>query len=137
VRFSALGDGSQTATVRRIAGAGAAGKDDGGVTIIEAAPVSMGRDARVTEAGGYRFFAGWRSDPFFFDVRGIQDNMRFTGSDFFADKDVCGIVLELPNADLGTKRISLWARTLIASAEGWTQCDRGALPPQAHNLVGE
>jgi hypothetical protein len=30
----------------------------------------MGRDARVTEAGRYRFFAGWRSDPFFFDTGG-------------------------------------------------------------------
>ena len=29
----------------------------------------MGPEARVTEAGDHRFFAGWRSDPFFFDVR--------------------------------------------------------------------
>jgi hypothetical protein len=25
----------------------------------------MGREASVTNAGDYRFFAGWRSDPFF------------------------------------------------------------------------
>jgi hypothetical protein len=30
----------------------------------------MGRDARVTDAREYRFFAGWRSDPFFFDTQG-------------------------------------------------------------------
>ena len=70
VRFSSLEDGSQTATLRRVEGAEAAGMGNGGQVIVKAAPVSTGRNARVTEAGGYRFFAGWRSDPFFFDVQG-------------------------------------------------------------------
>ena len=70
VRFSSSQDGAQTASVRRIEGAEAAETGDGGQVVIEAAPVSMGRDARVTGAGGYRFFAGWRSDPFFFDTLG-------------------------------------------------------------------
>jgi hypothetical protein len=82
----------------------------------------------VTEAGHYRFFAGWRSDPFFFDVQGILNNLQFTGTDFFADKNVCSIVLEVPNADIGTKRVGLWARTLIGAAGDWVQADRGALP---------
>ena len=50
----------------------------------------------MTEAGGYRFFAGWRSDPFFFDTEGALNNLQFTGNDYFADKDVCSIVLEVP-----------------------------------------
>src|SRR5258705_13395099 len=79
VRFSSSEDGSQTATVRRVEGAQAAGTDDSGQVIIEAAPVSTGRDARVTEAGRYRFFAGWRSDPFFFDTRGALNALQFTG----------------------------------------------------------
>jgi hypothetical protein len=33
----------------------------------------------VTEAGDYRFFAGWRSDPFIFDRRGAVNNLQFTG----------------------------------------------------------
>src|ERR1700738_1291226 len=70
VRFSSSADGSQTATVRRVEGAEAAGTGDGGQIIIEAAPVSTGRDARAAEPGRYRFFAGWRSDPFFFDTPG-------------------------------------------------------------------
>ena len=45
--------------------------------MIEAATVSTGRDARVTEAGRYRFFAGWRSDPFFFDTRGALILINF------------------------------------------------------------
>jgi hypothetical protein len=136
VRFSASGDGSQTATLRRVEGAQAAGTGDGGLIILESAQVSTGRDARVTEAGEYRFFAGWRSDPFFFDTLGILNNLQFTGNDFFADKNVCSIVLEVPNSDLGTQRVSLWARTLIGVAENWVQADRGALPAQAVFLVG-
>jgi hypothetical protein len=136
VRFSASEDGSQTATLRRVEGAQAAGTGDGGQVIVESTPVSTGRDARVTEAGEYRFFTGWRSDPFFFDVQGMLNNQQFTGDDFFADKNVCGIVLEVPNSDLGTKRGGLWARTLIGAVGDWIQVDRGALPAQAVILVG-
>ena len=104
VRFSSSEGGAQTATLRRVEGAEAAGTGDGGQVIVEGAPVSTGREARVTEAGDYRFFAGWRSDPFFFDMRGALNNLQFTGDDFFADKDVCSIVLEVPNSALAAKR---------------------------------
>jgi hypothetical protein len=136
VRFSSSEDGSQTATLRRVVGARAAGTDDGGQTIVEAAPVSTGLNARVTDAAGYRFFAGWRSDPFFFDTKGALNNLQFTGDDFFADKDVCSIVLEVPNSVLGRKRIGLWARTLKDEGGVWVQADRGGLPAQAVFLVG-
>ncbi|MGC2156974.1 MAG: DUF4331 family protein, partial [Pseudolabrys sp.] len=137
VRFSSSKGGTQTATLRRVEGAQAAATGDDGQIIVEGVPVSTGRDARVTQAGDYRFFAGWRSDPFFFDVHGMVNNQQFTGDDFFADKDVCSIVLEVPNSDLGTRRVGLWARTLIAVPGGWIQVDRGALPAQAVFLVGE
>jgi Domain of unknown function (DUF4331) len=136
VRFSSSGDGSQTATLRRVEGAQAAGRGDDGQVIFEAAAVSTGRNARVTEAGGYRFFAGWRSDPFFFDTKGALNNLQFTGDDFFADKDVCSIALEVPNSVLGPGRVGLWVRTLAGAGGGWIQADRGALPAQAVFLVG-
>ena len=136
VRFSSSEDGSQTATLRRVVGARAAGTDDGGQTIVEAASVSTGLNARVTDAAGYRFFAGWRSDPFFFDTKGALNNLQFTGDDFFVDKDVCSIVLEVPNSVLGRKRIGLWARTLKDEGGVWVQADRGGLPAQAVFLVG-
>jgi hypothetical protein len=138
VRISSSTGGAQTATLRRVEGAQAAGRGDGGQVIFEGAPVSTGREARVTETGDHRFFAGWRSDPFFFDVRGILNDLQFTGNDFFADKDVCGIVLEVPNAALPSKRVGLWARTLEEGTDGgWVQVDRGALPAQAVFLVGD
>src|SRR6267154_2956667 len=81
VRFSAFERGIQTATVHRVDGPQAAGTGDGGRVIVKGAPVSMGREARVTEAGDIRFFAGWRSDPFFCDVEGAKNNFQFTSDD--------------------------------------------------------
>jgi hypothetical protein len=130
VRFSQDANGAQTATVRRVEGRDAAGMGEGGEIIVENAPVSTGQDAHVTDAGDYRFFAGWRSDPFFFDVEGLLNDFQFTGNDFFADKDICSIAFELPNAALGPNSgIGLWHRTLVptdAVGEGWVQVDRQA-----------
>ena len=139
VRFSSSEGGAQTATLRRVEGAQAAGTGDGGQAIVEGAPVSTGREAQVTEAGDYRFFAGWRSDPFFFDRRGALNNLQFTGDDFFADQDVCSIVLEVPNSALGPKEVGLWHRTLVrADGAGgdWVQAERGARPLQLFLVLG-
>ncbi len=133
VRFSSSEGGAQTATLRRVEGAQAAGTGEDGQALVEGAPVSTGREAGVTEAGDYRFFAGWRSDPFFFDRRGFLNNLQFTGDDFFADNDVCSIVLEVPNAALGPKEVGLWHRTLVpanSAGGGWVQVERGARPLQ-------
>jgi hypothetical protein len=137
VRFSSSEDGTQTATLRRVEGAEAAGTGEDGQTILEGAPVSTGMDSRVTEAGEYRFFAGWRSDPFFFDTLGALNNLVFTGDDFFTGKDVCSIVLEIPNSALGPKKIGLWHRALYGASGKWVQADRGARPSQSVFLTGE
>ena len=112
VRFTSSVSGAQTATVRRVEGAQAAGIGDDGQVIFEGAPVSTGSDTQVTEAGAYSFFAGWRSDPFFFDVDGALHDLQFTGHDYFGDQDVCSIVLEVPNSALSLKKMGLWVRTL-------------------------
>ncbi|MCW3096555.1 MAG: hypothetical protein JWL77_2173 [Chthonomonadaceae bacterium] len=138
VRFSPSGGGAQTATLRRVAGAMASGTDDSGQVIIEGAPVSTGREAQVTQAGDYRFFAGWRSDPFFFDAQGALNNLQFTGDDLFADKNVGSIVLEVPNSALSARKVGLWACTLAeVDGGGWVQADRGARPSQTPFLAGE
>ena len=136
VRFASSGGGAQTATLRRLEGAQAAGTGEGGEVIVQGAPVSMGREAQVTQAGDYRFFAGWRSDPFFFDV-GAFNNFQFVGEDFFADKDVCSIALEVPNAALGQNLMGLWARTLSWVDGSWVQAERGARASQTPFLTGE
>ena len=140
VRFASSEGGRQTATLRRLEGREAAGMGRGGKLIIEEAPVSMGREAYVTEARDHRFFAGWRSDPFFFDTLGALNNLQFTGTDYFTEKDICSIVLEAPNSALGSKAIGLWARTMVRSggrSGSWVQADRGARPSQTPFLAGE
>ncbi len=140
VRFASSGGQGQTATLRRLEGAQAAVTGEGGQIIVEGAPVSTAREAHVTHGGEYRFFAGWRSDPFFFDTRGAINNFQFTGEDFFAVRDVCSIVLEAPNSVLGPKEVGIWARTLSkaqGTGAGWVQADRGARPSQTPFLAGE
>jgi Domain of unknown function (DUF4331) len=122
-QFSASAGGAQNATVRRIEG----DDGDGGVAIIEGAPVSAGAEAQVTQAGAYGFYAGWRSDPFFYDAGGALNDFQYTGDDFFADADVCSMVLELPNSELGDGEVGLWHRTLLPADDGaWAQVERGA-----------
>jgi hypothetical protein len=137
VRFKSSEGGAQTATVRRVEGAQAAGTGDDGLVIVEGVPVSTGTETRVAEAGDHRFFAGWRSDPFFFDVNGALNNLQFTGDDFFAAADVCSIVLEVPNSALSSKKMGVWARTLDGASGKWVQADRGARPNQTPFLAGE
>lgn len=137
VRFSRGEDGMQTATVRRVDGSEAAGTGDNGRVITEGAAVSMGHETRVTAGGNYRFFAGWRSDPFFFDAQGALNNLQFTGTDFFADKDICSIALEVPNVELAAATMGLWHRTVDGASGTWVQADRGARPSQTPFLTGE
>jgi hypothetical protein len=138
IRFAPFQGGGQTATVRRLEGAQAAETGEGGEVIVEGAPVSMGREAKVTQAGDYRFFAGWRSDPFFFDA-GAFNNFQFVGKDFFGDKAICSIALEVPNAALAKSLMGLYARTVISTDGGrsWVQAERGARPSQTPFLSGE
>jgi hypothetical protein len=124
-RFSPSENGAQSATVHRSEGAD--GNGEGGEAIIADAPVSNGPEALVTDAGEYRFFAGWRSDPFFYDAGGALNDFQYTGDDFFADADVCSMALELPNSELGDGAVGLWHRTRVRGDDGnWTQIERGA-----------
>lgn len=105
--------------------------------IIEGTPVSTASEAHVTAAGDHRSFAGWRSTPFFFDTMGALNNLQFTGDDFFADKDVCSIVLEVPNSAFGFGKMGLWRRTVDGAGGKWVQADYGALASQSVYLPGD
>jgi hypothetical protein len=103
--------------------------------LVAGAPVSFGSNAIVTNGvgrTGVKFFAGFRSDPFFFDLLGFLNGLQFTGSDFFADKNVFGIALELPNALLGENpSIGVWVRTLVPmmmQPDHLTQADQMGRP---------
>ena len=137
VRFAAAPGEGQTATLRRIDGVSSDRTGNDGVVIVEGVPVSTGHDPKVKAAGDYRFFTGRRSDPFFFDAQGALNNLKFTGQDFFGDKNVSSIVLEVPNAKLGSRDLKLWARTVDGSSGSWVQADRGARASQEPFLAGD
>jgi len=119
VTFSPKVNGQQTGQVERIDGAGSQ-------VVVPAAPVSFGAIATITTNGPYRFYAGLRSDPFFFDLLGFIDDFNFVNGDFFADKNVFAIVLEVPNKALGRTpaTTSLWARTRIMQNGALVNDDR-------------
>ncbi len=130
ITFSPKSAGSQTATVRQASGSQAVGRSGTGTVIISGAPVSFGATPQVTTQGPYVFFAGIRSDPFFFDLLGFLNNFAFTGSDFFADKNVFGIALEVPNSALGSSpQVGVWGRVLLPQSDGsMLQIDRMGRP---------
>jgi hypothetical protein len=102
-------------------------------TLVEHAPVSFGSDAIITHGQhGVRFFAGIRSDPFFFDLLGFLNMLKFTGADFFNDKNVFGIALDIPNRLLGSHpKVGLWTRTLVPmlmQPDHLTQADQMGRP---------
>ncbi len=119
VTFSPKVGDRQTGRVERINGAGSS-------VVISNAPVSFGAEAMVTVDGPYKLFAGLRSDPFFFDLLGFIDDFNFVNGDFFADKNVFAIVLEVPNRALGgtPATTSLWARTRIVRNGALVNDDR-------------
>lgn len=137
-RFTPKSDGRQLARVTRAELPGQV--EDGHVhgrerPLVEAAPVSFDSTAVVTDGipgSGVRFFAGLRSDPFFFDLLGFLNGLKFTGSDFFIDKNVFGIALEVPNELLGDNpKIGVWVRTLVPMTmqpDHLTQADQMGRP---------
>ncbi|GAC1461377.1 MAG: hypothetical protein PVSMB2_23480 [Ktedonobacteraceae bacterium] len=133
IAFTPVINGQQWATVRRATGNKANADENSGDVIISKAPVSFNSEVLITEQGPYKFFAGIRSDPFFFDLIGFLHNFKFTGSDFFIDKNVFSIVLEVPNHALGENpKVGVWGRTLLARGDGdaddYTKDDRMGRP---------
>jgi len=128
VTFSPKVNGAQTATVQLVMGSRA-------TTIFQSAPVSFGASPQVTVEGPYKLFAGRRSDPFFFDLLGFLSfvgghGFDFTHGDFFAEKNVFGIVLEVPNrAGLGTNpQVGVWGRTRLPQNGSFIPDDRMGRP---------
>ena len=137
-RFTRKDDGRQFARVSRVQLEGelrdghVEGDEDADV-LVEHAPVSFGAETHITHGEhGVRFFAGFRSDPFFFDLLGFLNGLKFTGSDFFIDKNVFGIALDVPSRLLGRNpKVGIWTRTLVPMTmqpKHFTQADQMGRP---------
>ena len=145
--FSTKENGMQKATVRHVSGEKAKGSGNDGDIIFQDVLVSFGEEKEIedmiakiksprmgNEEEEYRFFAGIRSDPFFFDMRmleGMKNGTQFTtGADTFLDKNVFSIILEVPNSALGSNpKVGIWYRVLIPKdGNPFFQIDRMGRP---------
>lgn len=135
VRFSPVRAHAQTASVQLATGREAAADHTAGETIIPEAAVTFGTEPEITEVGDFRFFAGLRSDSFFADPVGAANSFQWTGRDFFADKNIFGIVLEVPNSALGpNSTVGVWSRVLVPHDGRLVQGDRAARPGIDNNF---
>ncbi len=138
VAFATSGEGGQTATVYRATGEAAQAAGPAGEVIIHDAPVSFDREARITAEGGYRFYAGLRSEPFAVDPEGFAKDFQFTGHDVNLNENVFGIVLEVPNSALGSNpSIGIWARTMAPVHGALHQMDEIARAANFFNQTPE
>jgi hypothetical protein len=149
--FSSKENGVQKATIRHVSGEKAKGSGNDGDIIFQDVPVSFGEEKEIedmiaktkshrmgkedgNEEEEYRFFAGIRSNPFFFDMRmleGMKNGTQFTtGADTFLDKNVFSIILEVPNTALGSNpKVGIWYRVLIPKdGSPFFQIDRMGRP---------
>ncbi|MEU0402751.1 DUF4331 family protein [Streptomyces sp. NPDC006197] len=127
--FSPPADGRQTVTVHRATGDQARSHEAAGQQIFTDVPVAFGSEPTTAESGPYKFFAGFRSDPFFADLDGIVAKFQWTGVDWGADKNVFALVLEMPDAELGTHPvIGVWGRVSLWQDGQLKSVDRGAHP---------
>ena len=137
VLFSSPSGTVATATLYRATGETARGTGAVGEIVIADAPMSITASAPMAESGGYRFFTGVRSDPHFKDIQGFRNDFQFTGDDPVAERNVIGIVLEVPNADLGARGpIRIWGRTM-APVDGEVVTVDQAGRPGTNNAFNE
>jgi hypothetical protein len=133
VVFASSSDRRSTATVYRSTGVAARGTGQIGEVVISNAPVSVGGEVQIVAVDGYRFYSGLRSDPFFLDGDGLRNGLQFTGHDTFTERNVFGLVLEVPNSALGSAAgsaapIRLWARTMAPVHGNVAQVDTAGRP---------
>ena len=144
--FSPPEDGRQTASVFMAKGAESRSAEAVGTKIFADIDVSFGAKPNIVEAGAYKYFAGARSDAFFFDFDGIKDlfdteggrnftaphvggESPWTGTDSNLEGNVFSTVLELPTSELGPRPdIRIWGRCSVRQDGELRHVDRAGHP---------
>jgi hypothetical protein len=144
--FSTPQDGKQTVSVFVAKGAEARSAEAVGTKIIADAAVSFGGVPNIVKSGSYTFFAGARSDAFFFDYDGIKalfdtsggnnftalhvsGQSPWTGVDSNLEANVFSTVIELPTSELGAApEIRIWGRCSLRKDGKLMHVDRAGHP---------
>jgi uncharacterized protein DUF4331 len=148
--FSEPVDGRQTVDVYLAADDEAEEPEAVGEKIFDAVEVSFGATPQVFSSNEFTFFAGARSDAFFFDFDGVKalfdtsgkrnftspyqpaPESPWTGVDSNTEANVCSMVLELPTSALGANPdIRLWGRCSLHRDGELLHVDRAGHPSVA------
>jgi uncharacterized protein DUF4331 len=144
--FAPPQDGAQTFDAYIAKGTQSRSVEAVGTKVVTDAEVSFGTTANVITSGDYRFFAGSRSDAFFFDYDGIKNlydirggrnftalhlggKSPWTGVDSNTEANVFSTVLELPTEELGADPdIHVWGRCSLRRDGRLQHVDRAGHP---------
>lgn len=134
--FSTPADGRQTVEVFLATGLEAESPEPVGERIFESVEVSFGATPNIVTSETFTFFAGVRSDAFFFDFDGIKNlfdtsggrnftaphlggETPWTGTDSNLRANVFSIALEMPTTALGADPdIRIWGRCSLRQDDG-------------------
>ena len=144
--FSKPQNGKQTVNVLMAQGAEARSVEAVGTKIIAEGEVSFGPGPNILRAGNITFFAGSRSDAFFFDFNGIKTlfdtrgkrnftephlggKSPWTGVDSNTEANVFSTVIELPTDQLTPKpELHIWGRCSVRGNGKLVHVDRAGHP---------
>jgi hypothetical protein len=144
--FSKPQNGSQTVNVLVATGSESRSDEAVGTKIIADGEVSFGAKPNIIQSGPYTFFAGGRSDAFFFDFDGIKNlfdtrgkrnftephlggKSPWTGVDSNMEANVFSTVIELPTSELNPKpEIHIWGRCSVRRDGKLVHVDRAGHP---------
>jgi hypothetical protein len=139
-------NGRQTFDVFIATGPEARSAEAAGTKVVDGADASFDTTPNVVTSGQYTFFAGSRSDAFFFDYDGVNnlfdtsggrnftaphlgDKSPWTGVDSNAEANVFSMVVELPTSDLGPDPdINIWGRCSVRRDGRLLHVDRAGHP---------
>src|SRR5262249_33986 len=144
--FSKPQNGRQTVNVFVATGSQSRSAEAVGTKIIADAEGSFGAKPNIIKSGPYTFFAGSRSDPFFFDFDGIKNRFDirgkrnftephlggkslWTGVDSNTQANVFSTAIELPTSELNPKpEIHIWGRCSVRRDGKLLHVDRAGHP---------
>jgi hypothetical protein len=144
--FSNPEDGRQSVDVFMATGEEARSVEAVGTKVFADVEVSFGSTPNITRAGDLTFFAGARSDAFFFDYDGIKNlfdtsggrnftaphlggKSPWTGVDSNTEANVFATVLELPTTGLGANPdVRIWGRCSVRRNGELVHVDRAGHP---------
>ncbi|HEY4807819.1 MAG TPA: DUF4331 family protein [Roseiarcus sp.] len=144
--FSKPQNGRQTFSVYNATGAESRSPEAVGTKMVADAECSFGPTPNIVTSGPYTFFAGSRSDAFFFDFDGIKNlfdirgkrnftephlggKSPWTGVDSNTTANVFSTAVELPTNELNPKpEIHVWGRCSVRRDGKLVHVDRAGHP---------